>query len=63
MCLRVSASEHQDLVRQIDEARRLELREDLERELELLVKRMEEKGAQISKLRKHQETVRTAHAQ
>ncbi|XP_046877202.1 centrosomal protein CEP57L1 isoform X2 [Hypomesus transpacificus] len=49
--------EHQDLVRQIDEARRLELREDLERELELLVKRMEEKGAQISKLRKHQETV------
>ncbi|XP_062324431.1 centrosomal protein CEP57L1 [Osmerus eperlanus] len=49
--------EHQDLVRQIDGAHRLELREDLERELELLVKRMEEKGAQISKLRKHQDTV------
>lgn len=49
--------EHQELVRQIDEARQLEHREDLERELELLVKRMEEKGAQITKLRKHQETV------
>ncbi|XP_041717041.2 centrosomal protein CEP57L1 isoform X1 [Coregonus clupeaformis] len=49
--------EHQELVCQMDETRRRETREDLERELELLVKRMEEKGSQITKLRKHQQTV------
>ncbi|XP_038818691.1 centrosomal protein CEP57L1 isoform X4 [Salvelinus namaycush] len=49
--------EHQELVCQMDETRRRDTREDLERELELLVKRMEEKGSQITKLRKHQQTV------
>uniref|UniRef100_A0A4W5PEM6 Centrosomal protein 57kDa-like protein 1 n=1 Tax=Hucho hucho TaxID=62062 RepID=A0A4W5PEM6_9TELE len=49
--------EHQELVCQMDETRRRETREDLERELELLVKRMEEKGSQITKLRKYQQTV------
>lgn len=43
----------------MDETWRRDTREDLERELELLVKRMEEKGSQITKLRKHQQTVRT----
>ncbi|XP_055741290.1 centrosomal protein CEP57L1 isoform X2 [Salvelinus fontinalis] len=49
--------EHQELVCQMDETRHRDTREDLERELELLVKRMEEKGSQITKLRKHQQTV------
>ncbi|XP_051510261.1 centrosomal protein cep57l1-like isoform X3 [Myxocyprinus asiaticus] len=49
--------EHQELVRQIDETAKRELREDLERELDSLVKKMEDKVAQISKLRKHQQTV------
>ncbi|XP_048062956.1 centrosomal protein CEP57L1 isoform X1 [Megalobrama amblycephala] len=49
--------EHQELVKQIDETTKRELRDDLERELDCLVKRMEEKAAQISKLRKHQQTV------
>lgn len=51
-------SEHQELVRQIDETDKRELREDLERELDCLVRKMEEKAAQITKLRKHQQTVR-----
>ncbi|XP_018585823.1 centrosomal protein CEP57L1 isoform X2 [Scleropages formosus] len=46
--------EHQELMKQIEETRKCELREDLERELDCLVQRMEEKGAQISQLRKHQ---------
>lgn len=50
-------SEHQELVKQIDETITRELRDDLERELDCLVKRMEEKAAQITKLRKHQQTV------
>ncbi|KAM9496165.1 centrosomal protein CEP57L1 isoform 2-T2 [Clarias gariepinus] len=49
--------EHQELVRQIDETEKRELREDLERELDCLVRRMEEKAGQITKLRKHQQTV------
>ncbi|XP_051955067.1 centrosomal protein CEP57L1 isoform X2 [Xyrauchen texanus] len=49
--------EHQELARQIDETTKRELREDLERELDSLVKKMEDKAAQISKLRKHQQTV------
>ncbi|KAF5890548.1 centrosomal protein CEP57L1, partial [Clarias magur] len=48
--------EHQELVRQIDETEKRELREDLERELDCLVRRMEEKAGQITKLRKHQQT-------
>ncbi|KAK3506954.1 hypothetical protein QTP70_033151 [Hemibagrus guttatus] len=54
----VGCSEHQELVRQIDETDQRKLREDLERELDCLVRRMEEKAAQITKLRKHQQTVR-----
>ncbi|XP_030626699.1 centrosomal protein CEP57L1 [Chanos chanos] len=49
--------EHQELVRQIDETEQRELREDLERELDCLVKKMEVKAAQISQLRKHQQVV------
>lgn len=49
--------EHQELVAQIDVTQQQEQRKDLERELERLVARMEEKGAQITKLRKHQQTV------
>ncbi|KAI4905381.1 hypothetical protein NFI96_016363, partial [Prochilodus magdalenae] len=49
--------DHQELIRQIDDTDHRELREDLERELDCLVKRMEEKATQISKLRKHQQTV------
>lgn len=50
-------SEHQELVGQIDATQHREQRQDLQRELERLVARMEEKGAQITKLRKHQRTV------
>lgn len=46
-------SEHQELVEEIDATQRREDREDLKLELERLVTRMEEKGAQITKLRKH----------
>uniref|UniRef100_UPI00398F3A9E centrosomal protein of 57 kDa-like isoform X3 n=1 Tax=Pristiophorus japonicus TaxID=55135 RepID=UPI00398F3A9E len=46
--------EHQELVKQIHEANTNAMREDLERELEALVKRMEAKGDQIAKVRKHQ---------
>lgn len=49
--------EHQELVRQIDETDDQEQRQDLQNELERVVMRMEEKGAQITKLRKHQQTV------
>lgn len=49
--------EHQELVRQVDAAQHREQRQDLQRELERLVARMEEKGAQITKLRKHQQSV------
>ncbi|KAK5852894.1 hypothetical protein PBY51_006729 [Eleginops maclovinus] len=49
--------EHQELEHQIDEMQHREQKQDLQRELERLVARMEEKGAQITKLRKHQKTV------
>ncbi|XP_073349088.1 centrosomal protein CEP57L1 [Pagrus major] len=49
--------EHQELVGQIDATQDREQRQDLQRELERLVARMEEKGVQITKLRKHQRTV------
>ncbi|XP_044024412.1 centrosomal protein CEP57L1 isoform X1 [Siniperca chuatsi] len=49
--------EHQELVGQIDATQHRKQRQDLQRELERLVARMEEKGAQITKLRKHQQTV------
>lgn len=46
-------SEHQELLEEIDVTQHREEREDLKLELERLVTRMEEKGAQITKLRKH----------
>ncbi|KAK5879999.1 hypothetical protein CesoFtcFv8_023069 [Champsocephalus esox] len=49
--------EHQELVHQIDAMQHGEQMQDLQRELERLVAKMEEKGAQITKLRKHQQTV------
>ncbi|NXH25068.1 CE57L protein, partial [Myiagra hebetior] len=51
------SSEHQDLLKQIQEAQDSQAREDLEQELDCLVKQMERKGKQISKLKKHQATV------
>lgn len=56
MCF-LFVSEHQELVQQIDVTQHFNQREDLQRELERSVARIEEKGAQITKLRKHQETV------
>uniref|UniRef100_A0A8P4KQS8 Centrosomal protein 57kDa-like protein 1 n=2 Tax=Dicentrarchus labrax TaxID=13489 RepID=A0A8P4KQS8_DICLA len=49
--------EHQELVAQIDATQHRDQKQDLQRELERLVARMEEKGVQITKLRKHQQTV------
>ncbi|XP_072356079.1 centrosomal protein CEP57L1 isoform X2 [Scyliorhinus torazame] len=49
--------EHQDLLKQIQGTKNTDVREDLERELDCLVKRMEKKADQISKLRKHQDKV------
>nr|XP_060609129.1 centrosomal protein CEP57L1 isoform X2 [Anolis sagrei ordinatus] len=49
--------EHQELLKQIQETQEQDMREDLERELDCLVKQMEIKGEQISKLKKHQEHV------
>ncbi|NXP59332.1 CE57L protein, partial [Chloropsis cyanopogon] len=51
------SSEHQDLLKQIQETQNSQAREDLERELDCLVKQMEMKGKQISMLKKHQATV------
>ncbi|XP_059820631.1 centrosomal protein of 57 kDa-like isoform X1 [Hypanus sabinus] len=50
--------EHQELVKQIHEAKTNAMRDDLERELETLVKRMEAKGDQIAKVRKHQASLK-----
>ncbi|KAM9297904.1 LOW QUALITY PROTEIN: centrosomal protein CEP57L1 [Morus bassanus] len=49
--------EHQELLKQIQETQDSKVREDLEQELDCLVKQMEIKGEQISKLKKHQATV------
>ncbi|NXJ94574.1 CE57L protein, partial [Corythaixoides concolor] len=49
--------EHQELLKQIRETQDSKVREDLEQELDCLVKQMEIKGEQISKLKKHQTTV------
>ncbi|KFW85542.1 Centrosomal protein CEP57L1, partial [Phalacrocorax carbo] len=49
--------EHQELLKQIQETQDSKVREDLERELDCLVKQMEVKGEQIHKLKKHQATV------
>lgn len=53
-------SEHQELSRQLQEAIDPGLTEDLERELDHVVARMEAKGEQIARLRRHQEKVRTS---
>lgn len=50
-------SEHQEFSREISETTDPRIREDLERELDALVSRMEAKSMQISKIRKHQEKV------
>ncbi|NXO40173.1 CE57L protein, partial [Locustella ochotensis] len=49
--------EHQELLQQIQGTQDSQAREDLEQELDCLVKQMEVKGKQISKLKKHQATV------
>ncbi|NWR47274.1 CE57L protein, partial [Regulus satrapa] len=49
--------EHQELLKQIQETQDSQAREDLEQELDCLVKQMEIKGKQVSKLKKHQATV------
>ncbi|MEQ2214123.1 hypothetical protein XENOCAPTIV_006240 [Xenoophorus captivus] len=49
--------EYQDLERQTEATREQEQREDLQTELERLAAKMEEKGDQITKLRKHQQMV------
>lgn len=46
--------EHQELSHEISEATDPQIREDLERELDALVTRMEGKSQQISKIRRHQ---------
>uniref|UniRef100_A0A3B1JKC5 Centrosomal protein 57 n=1 Tax=Astyanax mexicanus TaxID=7994 RepID=A0A3B1JKC5_ASTMX len=46
--------EHQELGKQIQACRSDRLRQDLEREMENLVKKMEGKGEQIAKVRRHQ---------
>lgn len=53
-----SHSEYHELVGEIDSTQQPKHRQDLQRELERLVIRMEEKGTQITKLRKHQQMVR-----
>ncbi|XP_053314659.1 centrosomal protein CEP57L1 isoform X2 [Spea bombifrons] len=47
--------EHQELLKMIHETEDNEAREDLEREMECLVKQMETKSDQILKLKRHQE--------
>ncbi|KAM9562968.1 centrosomal protein CEP57L1 isoform 2-T7 [Guaruba guarouba] len=49
--------EHQELLKQIQETQDPKVREHLEQELDCLVKQMEIKGKQISKLKKHEATV------
>ncbi|NXH48178.1 CE57L protein, partial [Dicaeum eximium] len=51
------SSEHQELLKQIQETQDSQTHEDLEQELDCLVKQMEMKGKQISKLKKQQATV------
>ncbi|XP_077977184.1 centrosomal protein of 57 kDa-like [Glandiceps talaboti] len=49
--------EHQELAKQIQECEDHRIRDDLERELDHLVSRMEGKGHQISKLKRYRETL------
>ncbi|XP_010890732.2 centrosomal protein of 57 kDa [Esox lucius] len=50
--------EQQELVRQVDSCVSEQERRELEREQEILLRRMERKGEQISKLRRHQAQVK-----
>ncbi|NXA45342.1 CE57L protein, partial [Nothocercus julius] len=50
--------EHQELLKQIQETHNSEVREDLEQQLDCLVKKMEIKGEQIRKMKKHQASIR-----
>ncbi|XP_030784057.1 centrosomal protein CEP57L1 isoform X4 [Rhinopithecus roxellana] len=50
--------EHQELLKQMKETESHSVCDDIECELECLVKKMEIKGEQISKLKKHEESVR-----
>ncbi|XP_069829724.1 centrosomal protein CEP57L1 isoform X2 [Dendropsophus ebraccatus] len=49
--------DHQELLKQINDMKDNDLREDLEREMDCLVKQMETKSDQILKLRRHQANV------
>ncbi|OXB67982.1 hypothetical protein ASZ78_006618 [Callipepla squamata] len=49
--------EHQELLKQIQEIQDSKIREDLEQKLTCLVKQIDIKGEQISKLKKHQNSV------
>lgn len=57
LCVCVCESEHQELGKQVQACRSDRLRQDLEREIENLVKKMEGKGEQIAKVRRHQAQV------
>lgn len=57
VCVCVRDSKHQELGKQVQACRSDRLRQDLEREIENLVKKMEEKGEQIAKVRRHQAQV------
>ncbi|XP_063773161.1 centrosomal protein CEP57L1 isoform X4 [Pseudophryne corroboree] len=49
--------EHEDLLKQINETKDSDMREDLEREMDCLVRHMETKSDQIQKLKRHQANV------
>ncbi|XP_075720332.1 centrosomal protein CEP57L1 [Rhinoderma darwinii] len=49
--------DHQELLKQINDTKDNDLREDLEREMDCLVKQMETKSDQILKLKRHQTNV------
>ncbi len=61
VCVCVCVSEQQELAKQIQSCGSDRLRQDLEREMETLVKRMENKGEQIAKVRRHLIQVTPAH--
>lgn len=50
--------EHEELLKQMKETETHSVCDDIECELERLVEKMEIKGKQISKLKKHQDKVR-----
>lgn len=56
-CIMCQNSEHEELTRQIKEANDQRLHDDLERELDELVARMDAKSNQISKLRRFHDKV------